>query len=95
MKIIAVECFALKIKPEDVYLGGPVDDTQDDYYYRPEYRCVYSRKMETCLVKITADDGHVGWGEALAPVIPQVIAEIITALFTPLLVGKIRSEAKY
>ncbi|CAK8743716.1 L-rhamnonate dehydratase [Sodalis praecaptivus] len=88
MKIIAVESFPLKIKPAEVYLGGPVDDVQDDYYYRPEYRCVYSRKMETCLVKITADDGHVGWGEALAPVIPQVIADIITALFTPLLMGE-------
>lgn len=87
MKISHVECFPLKITPEQVYLGGDAAGASTDYYYRPEYRCVYSRKMETCLVKITTDDGHVGWGEALAPVVPQVIAELITQLFTPLLIG--------
>ena len=87
MKISHVECFPLKITPEQVYLGGDAAGASTDYYYRPEYRCVYSRKMETCLVKIITDDGHVGWGEALAPVVPQVIAELITQLFTPLLIG--------
>ncbi len=88
MKITNVQCFPLKIKPKEIYLGGQADDEQDDYYYRPEYRCVYSRKMETCLVKISCDNGQVGWGEALAPVVPQVVAEIITHLFVPLLIGQ-------
>lgn len=88
MKIRHVECFPLKITPKQAYLGGSVEGHDSDYYYRPEYRCVYSRKMETCLVKITTDDGCVGWGEALAPVVPQVIAELITQLFAPLLEGQ-------
>lgn len=88
MKISHVECFPLKITPAQAYLGGEAHQDAPDYYYRPEYRCVYSRKMETCLVKITTDSGHVGWGEALAPVVPQVIAELITHLFTPLLIGQ-------
>jgi len=88
MKINLVECFPLKIKPQQAYLGGSADGQDSDYYYRPEYRCVYSRKMETCLVKITTDEGHVGWGEALAPVVPQVIAELINHLFAPLLKGQ-------
>jgi len=88
MKINLVECFPLKIKPQQAYLGGSADSQDGDYYYRPEYRCVYSKKMETCLVKITTDDGHVGWGEALAPVVPQVIAELINHLFAPLLKGQ-------
>lgn len=88
MKISQVECFPLRITPQQAYLGGSVSEEQADYYYRPEYRCVYSRKMETCLVKITTDDGQVGWGEALAPVVPQVIAELITHLFAPLLKGQ-------
>jgi L-alanine-DL-glutamate epimerase-like enolase superfamily enzyme len=87
MKIVDVQCFPLKIKPKEIYLGGDPDEGAEDYYYRPEYRCVYSRKMETCLVKITCDDGHVGWGEALAPVVPQVAAQLITHLFKPLLLG--------
>lgn len=87
MKIVDVQCFPLKIRPQEVYLGGSPDAGAEDYYYRPEYRCVYSRKMETCLVKITCDNGEAGWGEALAPVVPQVIAELINHLFTPLLLG--------
>ncbi|WP_342325117.1 mandelate racemase/muconate lactonizing enzyme family protein [Kosakonia sp. BYX6] len=88
MKISQIDCFPLKITPQQVYLGGESQEHDADYYYRPEYRCVYSRKMETCLVKITTDSGHVGWGEALAPVVPQVIAELITHLFAPLLKGQ-------
>ncbi|MBK0082230.1 mandelate racemase/muconate lactonizing enzyme family protein [Kosakonia sp. S58] len=88
MKISRIDCFPLKITTPQPYLGGEVKASDSDYYYRPEYRCVYSRKMETCLVKITTDSGHVGWGEALAPVVPQVIAELITQLFAPLLTGQ-------
>lgn len=88
MKISRIDCFPLKITAPQAYLGGEVKASDSDYYYRPEYRCVYSRKMETCLVKITTDSGHVGWGEALAPVVPQVIAELITQLFAPLLTGQ-------
>lgn len=88
MKISRIDCFPLKVTTPQAYLGGEVKASDSDYYYRPEYRCVYSRKMETCLVKITTDSGHVGWGEALAPVVPQVIAELITQLFAPLLTGQ-------
>lgn len=88
MKISRIDCFPLKITTPQAYLGGEVKASDSDYYYRPEYRCVYSRMMETCLVKITTDSGHVGWGEALAPVVPQVIAELITQLFAPLLTGQ-------
>lgn len=88
MKISRIDCFPLKITTPQAYLGGEVKASDSDYYYRAEYRCVYSRKMETCLVKITTDSGHVGWGEALAPVVPQVIAELITQLFAPLLTGQ-------
>ena len=88
MKISRIDCFPLKITTPQAYLGGEVKASDSDYYYRPEYRCVYSRKMETCLVKITTYSGHVGWGEALAPVVPQVIAELITHLFAPLLTGQ-------
>lgn len=88
MKISRIDCFPLKITTPQAYLGGEVKASDSDYYYRPEYRCVYSHKMETCLVKITTDSGHVGWGEALAPVVPQVIAELITQLFAPLLTGQ-------
>ena len=42
---------------------------------------------ETTLVKITADDGTVGWGEVHAPVAPEVTKTVIDVLIAPALVG--------
>ena len=43
---------------------------------------------QTVLVKITTDQGLVGWGEAHAPAAPAVHARVITDLLAPLLVGQ-------
>lgn len=48
-------------------------------------RCIYSKTVDTTLVKITADSGVVGWGEAHAPVAPEVYKEIIDRILAPLL----------
>jgi len=43
---------------------------------------------QTMLVKVTTDQGIIGWGEAHAPVAPTVHAEIIKELLGPILVGQ-------
>ena len=89
MKISNIEVFPLKIKKGHVYLGGDFASSQAyDYYLRPEYRCPYSKNMETLLIKITTDEGIYGWGEALAPVVPEVAGTIISKLFAPFLLGR-------
>lgn len=89
MKIAAIEAYPVKIRRGPVYLGDPGTLRKDhDYYLRPHYRSVYSRHLETLLVKITTDTGIVGWGEALAPVVPEVTGEIVSRLFTPFLLGE-------
>ncbi|NOU96383.1 mandelate racemase/muconate lactonizing enzyme family protein [Paenibacillus sp. LMG 31456] len=89
MNIKSVEVFPLKIKTGPVYLGSPVGvSNESDYYIRPEYRSIYSRNLETLLVKITTDSGIYGWGEALAPVGPEITGEIIERLFTSFLIGQ-------
>ncbi len=40
------------------------------------------------LVKLTTADGAIGWGEAQAPVAPEVVQEIVHHLFAPLLLEK-------
>lgn len=40
------------------------------------------------LVKITTDQGIIGWGEAHAPVAPSVHVKLIQDLFTPILIGQ-------
>jgi L-alanine-DL-glutamate epimerase-like enolase superfamily enzyme len=43
---------------------------------------------QTVLVKITTDQGLVGWGEAHAPAAPAVHARVITDLLAPILIGQ-------
>ena len=50
-------------------------------------RFVYSRTIDTVIVRIETDTGHVGWGEAKAPVAPQATAKIIELLLTDILIG--------
>jgi L-alanine-DL-glutamate epimerase-like enolase superfamily enzyme len=50
--------------------------------------CVYPPQAQSCLVKLTADDGTVGWGEAHAPVGPRATAAVVTDVLAPLLVGQ-------
>jgi len=51
-------------------------------YYRwsTHYPALYSTEFETCLVKVTLSDGAVGWGEAQAPLAPEVAGQIVKSL---------------
>ena len=86
MIIEKIEVFPLKVKKDHVYLGNTSTlDSQYDYYLRPEYRCPYSKNMETLLVKITTKSGLSGWGEALAPVLPDFLQPETTLICSGIL----------
>ena len=87
--ITQVEVIPLRIKRDEAYLGGlPQGADPAAYFLRPPYRSLYSAYFETAFVKITTTDGVVGWGEALAPVAPEVVAQIIEQLLAPALLGR-------
>ena len=91
MRITALSTFPLKIPRDVPYLQtGNVDATmpRSDYFRMPNYRAIYSRNMETLLVRIDTDEGVTGWGEALVPVAPEATARIVEALLAPLLLGQ-------
>ncbi|MFC5824102.1 mandelate racemase/muconate lactonizing enzyme family protein [Nonomuraea insulae] len=77
------------IERVDVYpLSLPRQDgAARSYGTRPPWPSVYGSRRETLVVRITAGDGTQGWGEALAPVAPEVPARIVTQLFAPVLAG--------
>ncbi|MEV4173277.1 mandelate racemase/muconate lactonizing enzyme family protein [Nonomuraea sp. NPDC049709] len=81
-----MRCFPVKIRHEDAYLGTPAQE--EGYFVRPPWRSLYSARFETLLVSITTDDGTTGWGEALAPVAPEVPAAIVERLLAPALIGE-------
>jgi L-alanine-DL-glutamate epimerase-like enolase superfamily enzyme len=91
MRIESVEVFPLYLSPADVqdaYATSSAAAIHDHgYVIKPPWRSLYSDGTESLLVRIAADDGTVGWGEALAPVAPQVAATIIETLMTPFLLG--------
>jgi D-galactarolactone cycloisomerase len=89
MQIRDVETFVLKITADEAYLG-PLSDGSSigaDYTVREPWRSLYSRRYETMLVRVVAEDGTAGWGEALAPVAPEVPAAIVDLLLAPALRG--------
>jgi galactonate dehydratase len=90
VKIERVETFPLYLGAEHspAYLEATPSEAHRGYRIKPPWRSIYSTGMETLLVKITTDEGVSGWGEALAPVAPQVAARIVETLLTPFLVGE-------
>ena len=48
----------------------------------------FKKHSQTLLVKITTDQGLIGWGEAHAPAAPTVHAKVITDLLAPILIGQ-------
>jgi D-galactarolactone cycloisomerase len=49
--------------------------------------CAYPPQAQTCLVKVTAEDGTVGWGEAHAPLGPRATRALVEDVLASLLVG--------
>ena len=90
MKIARVQTFPLFLSREeaDDSYAGDTGVAHRGYVIRPPWRSLYSPGYETLMVKIETDDGLVGWGEALAPVAPEVAAAIVDRLLTPLIIGE-------
>lgn len=98
MRIIKVEAFPIKAEPIDTraYWGSRAWGTEraagqaelsTEYPVPLRRRFIYSRTIDTVVVRIETDSGYVGWGEAKAPVAPQATARIIELLLTDILIG--------
>jgi D-galactarolactone cycloisomerase len=89
MLIRDTDSVVLKIAGDEAYLGRLADGSAagTGYAVREPYRSLYSSRYETLLVRVTAEDGTTGWGEALAPVAPEVPAMIVDRLLAPVLRG--------
>ncbi|OZB84084.1 mandelate racemase/muconate lactonizing enzyme family protein [Microbacterium sp. 13-71-7] len=90
MKITRVQTFPLFLSREDAddSYAGDSGVAHRGYVIRPPWRSLYSPGYETLLVKIETDEGLVGWGEALAPVAPEVVAAVVDHLLAPLILGE-------
>ena len=61
---------------------------QSRFFFRDGWRTAYPRQVETAIVRIELDDGTIGWGEANAPIAPEVTVLVANALLAPILEGR-------
>ena len=98
MKIVKVEAFPIQAEPIDTrsYWGSRAwgseraagqAELSTEYPVPLRRRFVYSRTIDTVIVRIETDTGHIGWGETKAPIAPQATAKIIQLLLTDLLIA--------
>lgn len=91
MRVVDVTTLVVKIRDGETYMGPLETDATTvggEYFRRPHYPILFSRATQTLLVKLTTDDGRVGWGEAQAPLVPEVPQAVIDHLLGPMLVGR-------
>lgn len=93
MKIVSIEARPVRL-PRDIgaargTAGSPtmLAAGSGDYRWSQVYACLYSVNIETALVRVTTDSGITGWGEAQAPLAPEVACTIIDRLLAPWLTG--------
>lgn len=96
-RVANVQTYVLKLlNPSSTYLSEVPGDEHEDpgYKVHAPWRSIYSDRFETMLVRVTADDGTEGWGEALAPVGPEIAAAVVDRLLAGWLKGRELKGAK-
>jgi D-arabinonate dehydratase/D-galactarolactone cycloisomerase len=97
VKVTKVEAIAIQAQPIDTkpYWGsrawgderrGP-GEISTEFPAPQRRRYVYSKTIDTVVVRVETDSGHVGWGEAKAPVAPQATAKIVELLLADIVIG--------
>ncbi|HVE50379.1 MAG TPA: mandelate racemase/muconate lactonizing enzyme family protein [Casimicrobiaceae bacterium] len=90
-RIAQVECFVVSLPREVPYLGplGPGERVNArGYLVREGNRTIYPSTDMSVLIRITADDGTVGWGETYGIVAPEAVTSIIDDVLGPVIVGR-------
>lgn len=90
-KICRVETFIISIPRDVPYMGplGPGESINErGYLIRHGNRSIYPSTDMSVLIKITADDGTIGWGETYGIVAPNAVTSIIDDVLGPVVLGR-------
>lgn len=94
MRIAAIDAFPVRLardleaatgtagSPTTLHAGAGL------YHWSTAYPCLYATHIETALVRVTLDCGLYGWGEAQAPLAPEVASTIVERLLRPAIGGE-------
>jgi galactonate dehydratase len=91
MRIANLSAYTLRLPAHLASMAGTPAGTSPassgDYFAVPNSPNLFSRCLESALVRVGTEDGLVGWGEAQAPVGAEVVATAIDRLLRPFLIG--------
>lgn len=91
VRIESVETFIISIPRAVPYLG-PLKDGESinerGYLIRKGNKAIYPSTDMSVLIKITASDGTVGWGETYGIVAPDAVTSIIDDVLGPVIKGR-------
>jgi L-alanine-DL-glutamate epimerase-like enolase superfamily enzyme len=89
-RVARVDTVVVSLPRETPYLGplGGGDRAVGDYVVRAGNRTLYPTVDRSVLVKITSDDGTVGWGETYGIVAPRAVTAIIDDVLGPVILGR-------
>jgi galactonate dehydratase len=91
MRIRKIEAWPIRLSRDMTAATGTAGSPtklagSGDYRWSAVFPCLYSTNFETALIRVTLENGLYGWGEAQAPLAPEVSCEIVRLLLTPALV---------
>ncbi|WP_129643062.1 mandelate racemase/muconate lactonizing enzyme family protein [Peristeroidobacter agariperforans] len=89
-RVAAVETFIVTIPRDTPYLGplAPGESVNSrGYVVRRGNGTIYPTVDRSIVVKVTCDDGSVGWGETYGICAPRATCEIINDLLAPVAIG--------
>ena len=89
--ISRVEAFIVTLPRDTPYLGplGVGEQvTERGYVVRSGNRTIYPTSDRSVLIRITASDGTLGWGETYGLIAPEAVTAIIDDVLGPLIQGR-------
>ena len=89
-RVASIETFVVTVPRETPYLGPLASDERVNargYVVRKGNGTIYPMVDRSIVVRITTDDGAIGWGETYGICAPRATCEIINDLLAPVVSG--------
>jgi galactonate dehydratase len=89
-RVASIETFVVTVPRETPYLGPLASDERVNargYVVRKGNGTIYPVVDRSIVVRITTDDGAIGWGETYGICAPRATCEIINDLLAPVVLG--------
>ena len=93
-RIALIEAFSIRLPRDAAAVTGTAGTpaklaaSSFDYRWSETSSILYSVNFEAALVKVTLESGLTGWGEAQAPLAPEVVCLIMDQLLRPAVEGQ-------